>query len=145
MSALGHVLFLLPFSRDFACSGCIASFLTRSEARRQRKAVTGEQQEGKFHAVSASRSYIGSRPHTSRPHTSRPHTSRPHTSRPYSVILGGAKASPICYWVASHQVPAMAHHRRMCRRLSRGAVVPLISRREISGRRHTPRHIRFTG
>jgi hypothetical protein len=30
MSTLGHVLFLLPFSRDFPHSACIASFLTTS-------------------------------------------------------------------------------------------------------------------
>ncbi len=42
MSTLGHVSFLLPFSRDFVCCGCITSFLTRSETRRRRKSATGE-------------------------------------------------------------------------------------------------------
>src|SRR6476620_5051618 len=48
MSTLGHVLFLLPFSRDFVCSGCITSFLTRSEARRRRKSATGDSKKGNF-------------------------------------------------------------------------------------------------
>ena len=147
MSALGHVLFLLPFSRDFACSGCIASFLTRSEARRQRKAVTGERKKGNFTCSQriAVIHWVEATPFEATHFEATASRATHFEGHSLIVILGGAKASPICYWVASHQVPAMAHHRRMCRRLSRGAVVPLISRREISGRRHTPRHIRFTG
>src|SRR4029453_13389233 len=41
MSTLGHVLFLLPFLRDFTHSACIASFLTLVE-RTRRRIVTGE-------------------------------------------------------------------------------------------------------
>jgi len=47
MSALGHVLILLPFLRDFARSGCIASFL---KARVLAGGITGTagHQEGNF-------------------------------------------------------------------------------------------------
>src|SRR6188472_597073 len=47
MSTLGHVLFLLPFLRDFARSGCIASFL---KARVLAGGITGTagHQEGNF-------------------------------------------------------------------------------------------------
>jgi hypothetical protein len=47
MSALGHVLFLLPFLRDFVRSSCIASFL---KARVLAGGITGTagHQEGNF-------------------------------------------------------------------------------------------------
>ena len=105
-------VFLLPFSRDFVCSGCIASFLTRSETRRQRKAVTGEHQEGKFTCSSASRSYL--KGHSLKAtHLEATHFEATHFAAiPLMTYSAARKASPICLiGVASHQVPAMAHHR----------------------------------
>jgi len=46
MSALGHVLFLLPFLRDFVRSGCIASFLTKRSVLVGRLLGTAGRQEG---------------------------------------------------------------------------------------------------
>jgi len=84
MSALGHVLFLLPFLRDFARSGCIASFL---KARVLAGGITrhgGTSRRELFMQSSTHRGHT-LRGHTLRGHTLRGHTLRGHTLRGHTL------------------------------------------------------------
>jgi hypothetical protein len=84
MSTLGHVLFLLPFLRDFTRSGCIASFL-KSSGSRGRLYGTAGRQEGKLScsqlAVIASIADIASKDTASRVIASRDTALRVTASR----------------------------------------------------------------
>src|SRR5215203_4903422 len=93
MSTLGHVLFLLPFLRDFARSGCIASFL-KAQVLAGRIYGTAGRQEGNLScsplAVIASIADIASKAIASRAIALRDTASRDtasnHVQGPYAQI-----------------------------------------------------------
>jgi hypothetical protein len=92
MSTLGHVLFLLPFSRDFVPSACIASFLNKAQFSPARSTV-GETSRRELHmrghtlikGHTLSKGHTLGKGHTLKGHTLKGHTLKGHTLKGHTL------------------------------------------------------------